>query len=141
MPSTGPGIEVPSDGSRIIDGSLLSAFFTSICLLNPTSCREPHTSVAMLELCHLNINTETHIEAWCTGCKDVGGKNGAPEGSLTHRCLYRKECGVEVCPNCYYANILNKYAILKKIFFFLDQLPRAELKYKCKNSCDTIRLA
>ena len=40
----------------------------------------------------------------------------------------------------YYANILKKYAILKKKNF-LDQLPRAELKYKCKDSCDTIRLA
>ena len=77
MPSTGPGIEVPSGGSRVTDGSLLSTFFTSICLLNPTSCREPHASVAMPELCHLNINTETHIEAWCTSCKDVDAKNGA----------------------------------------------------------------
>ena len=87
VPSTGQGIEVPSGGSRIIDGSLLSTFFTSICLLNPTSCREPHASIAMPELCHLNINTETHIEAWCTRYKDVGGKNGAAEGSLNHRCL------------------------------------------------------
>ena len=62
VPSAGPGIEVPSGGSRVIDGPLLSTFFTSICLLNPTSCREPHASVAMPELCHLNINRETHIE-------------------------------------------------------------------------------
>ena len=58
-----------------------------------------HASVAMPELCHLNINTETHIEAWCTSCKDVDAKNGAawPIDVFTERNVELKYAPVLLC--------------------------------------------
>lgn len=130
MPSTGPGKKVCSGGCRIIDGLLSSVSFTFIHLLNPRSWPEPS---------HLYIHT--YIKAWYLRYKDFGGKNGVTKGSLTHRRLYRKECDVKICSGLYCA-ILDKYFIFMLYWNNIwIKLPWAEIKYKCRNSCDTIRLA